>query len=447
MESDSIKILREVVEPCRIKLSIEVKVEEVRKAFASCLTEFKKVGRVDGFRPGKTPQALLVRRYGSRIKEEAQRTLIREATTQAIKSEDVVPETSPRLENEDKLVLQEDAAFAFAVSFDVAPAFPLPTYKGITISQASAAVDDQAVNQTIDLMLRRRTSFQSVERPAEAGDMLKACWRGVIQDAPAELPENLRFILDNPNGWLALRKPEIIPGVSDLLAGVKVGDEKTLTVTFPEGYFEKELIGKTATFTVKVLEVHGAIVPVLTDELAKEMGHKDSADMKTAVRGYLAHEEERRQQDGLRQQVLNAVMQVPDFPLPPAILSRQTVDEFVNQYNAELRAGKKEQEVQPQQEKMMEQAKQSAQMNLRRRYVLTAIAKEEKITVDSEELSKAVMHIAEYQHIAPKVLYSRLEQNGRLSDLHDQLLESKTLDKVLSYCTVVPQPATPAQPA
>jgi trigger factor len=419
----------------------------VRAVFEQNVTEFRKHGRVAGFRPGKAPRDLVVRHYGKRIREETEREVVRTATEQALAQEKIQPETAPRLEENAGTPFREDAAFTFAISFDVAPEFPLPNYRGLVLKRTAVAVDDAQVDKTIQGWLERRTSYQTVARAAQAQDLLKVAWKGQLHDAGVELAEAAKFFLDNPDGWLPLRPPEIIPGAMAATLGRQAGDEVTFEATFPEDCFEKSLAGKSATYTLRILEVQAPQVPELTDDLAKEMGHKDSAEMRGAVRDYLRSQGENRQRDSLRQQLLQALLQVPEFPIPPTVLTRETVQEFVALFNAALRSGRKEAELHAEQDQIMAEARTRAQARLRRSFVLRAVATAEKIELSQDEFATAVATFARMQNQTPQVFLRRVEENGRLGELHEQLRESKTLDHLLTLSTVEDAPAAAAAPA
>ena len=440
MEKTALKIVRETVEPCRVKLTIEVPVELVDAEFNKTFGEFHKFGKLDGFRPGKGPKAMVLRQYGTRIREEARKELVRKSIDAAIEQEKVTPETQPRLENADKLELKEGAALTLVATFDVAPEFAMPNYQGFKLQAGKAAeVSGETVDQTIKGWLQRRAEFVKAERPAQAGDMLKTSWKGVLSGEVdlAAIPEHSRYILENADGRLIMRTPEILPGAMDALLGASAGETKSFTVNFPDNYFVKPLIGKQATYTVTINEVQAPELPEIDDKIAKDFGHETAAELKEAVAKHLASEGEQQRKDALRQQANDQLMaQTPEFPLPPAVLSRQSVDEFIRLFNNEIRGGRKENEVMGEQEKLMAQAKANVIQQLRRSYILRAIAKTEKLSVSQDELSNAMVSLAQMQNVAPQVLYKRLQESGRIHDLYEHLLMNKTLDQIVSQCKV-----------
>jgi len=441
VETSNLMVVREIIEPCRIKLNIAVPVERVKAIFEKTQKEFGKFGKVPGFRPGKSPRDLVLRHYGKTIREEAKKELLKTAADEAIKQEKLEAETTPRLENPEKLEFVETTAFTFSISFDVTPTFTVPDYKNLNLVRPAITVDESSVNQAISGLLERRATFEKVEREAQAGDLLKVNYHGTLSESGLVLPDNVKFLLDGQGTWLPLRKPEIIPGATVALVGAKPGAEVTFPVCFPEDFFEKTLVGKNADFTVTVLEVHATQTPALTDDLARQMGAKDAADMKDRVKTMLSTQETRRQDETLRQQILEVVLNLPDFAMPPSLLSRQTLQDFLHTYEAELRKGRKEDEVKAEQEQMMEKSKNASRIQMKRYYVLRAIAEQEKISVDPQEVMAVVEHLAKTQNLSPKVAQRRLADSGGLEDIFVHLRESKTLDRILALSRVMNQPA------
>ena len=440
MESAKLNVLRETVEPCRVKLSVEVPVERSRQAYAAAAGEFRKHARIDGFRPGKTPPALVLRQFGDKIRSEALSRLLREAVDEVVKQEKLTPETRPAVEDQDKLTFKEDAPFNFKVAFDIAPEFTAPSYQGLALQRPASTVTDDSVAKTVESLLQRRTTYETVTRPAQQGDMLKADLSSRMADG-SEFSDDAKFLLNGAGRWVPLQVPEMIPGVNAALAGAAAGDEKEFEAAFPADYFEKTLAGKTAVVKVKVGEVQETKVPELTDELAKQMGAESAEDLKTRVRGMMTAEDDRRRDQALRDQALEKIMAGPDFPLPPALLYRETVDAYMRIYENETRRGKKEEEVAQDKDKNLEQARGIAKVSLKRHYLLEAIAKAEKIDVGAAELDGAIKSVATANQMTEKNVQRRLVENGRLDDLYCELRDRKTIERIVALATVADAPA------
>jgi trigger factor len=428
-------VVRTDVEPCRAKLDIEVPVERVRKVYNDTEKAFNQHGRVAGFRPGKVPRALLLRQYGSRIDQECRQELIRSCLREVLEKEVARPDGGVRIEDEDKLTLSPDRAFVFSVSFDVAPTFELPAYKGIRVSRQATGVDDAQVNEAIGNWLQRRTSFEKADRASQAGDMVKANWDGTLAE-PVELPETSRFYLTGRENWVALRDPELIPGTTVGLAGLRAGEVKELDVTFPANFHEKALAGRNAHYVFTIIEVHGPQTPELTDELAKSAGAESAEQMRERVRDNIKAEQERHQEHSMRQQILTALLAGLDIPLPPARLHQTTYDILMRVYDREIRRGTPQEQLGQRQEELQRQAEQEARHSLKRFYVLRRIAEEEKIEPDNERVNRMIHYMAAANRTAPKVLVRQLQENGRLEDVLVSVREEMVLDRLLALAEV-----------
>lgn len=434
--SAPLTVVRTEPEPCRVKLDIEVPVERVREAYEETLKAFRQQARVPGFRPGKTPKALLLRHYGPQVDEECRRQLVREAVREAVEKESLTPETAPRIEDEESLVVSPDRAFVFSLSFDVPPHFELPEYKGLRLSRSPATVADREVDEMIAEWLQSRTSFEKVERAAQAGDLLKVSYTGTLE-TPIELPETSRFYLSAQSTWLALREPELIPGTLVGLVGVEPGQSRELAVEFPESFNDKNLAGQRAQYRFEVLEVHGSQVPELTDELAKEAGAESVEAMRDRVRENIQAEKAQAQEQALRQQVLTALLSNLDIPLPATRKRVASYEAMMRLYDREMRRGATQEDLGKRQEQLRAQADEEALQKLKRFYLLARLAEAEKIEPDMQRVQGLIQYMAQSSRVTPKVMVRRLQESDRLEELVVSVRETMVLDRLVELAEVI----------
>ena len=440
MEAAKLNVLRETVAPCRVKLSVEAPVERSRQAYQAAMVEFRKHAKIDGFRPGKTPSALVLRQFGAKIREDACSRLVRELADEVVKQEKLAPETRPTIENQDKLVFAEDAPFTFKLTFDIAPEFSMPDYQGVSLVRPASTVTEASVAKTIASILERRTTYVAVDRPAREGDLLKASLSSRLADG-GDLSEDATFLLNAKDRWLPLRVPEMIPGANAALAGLAAGQETEFAATFPADYFEKSLAEKTVAVKVAILEVQESQAAELTDELAKQMGATTAEELKTHVKEMLIAEDHRHRDLALREQAVQKLLAVPDFPLPPALLYRETVDAYMRLYETAVRGGKKDEDVAKDKDQNLEQARAIASVALKRHYLFEAIAKAEKIEVGGAEMDGAIKAVATANKMTDKNVQRRLMENGRLDDLYCELRDRKTIERVVALAQISDAPA------
>ncbi len=436
METTAPTVVREEPAPCRVKLNIEVPHEQVAATFRAVEKEFKKAAKIPGFRPGKAPRQLLWRRHGDDIRKEAKDRLLRSSLRTVIEQEDLKPETSPRIDNQDNLTADPDNSFVYAAEFDVPPEFELPTYKGISVSRESVTVGDEHIQEVIDQMLTSRTSYDKVDRPAEAEDLLKVSYEGKLDEEVEDLPESAKYLLGAEGTWLALREPEILPGATEQLKGSAAGDTKEMNVTFPDEFHEPTLAGKSATYNVTVQEVHAATVPELTDDIAKELGAEDVDDAKERIRQNIEHREKAEQDRAVRDQILQKLLGKVDFPLPPQMLARETYSVLQRLYQEQVRNGVAEDELKGQGEQLHQQAEEIAKRQLKQHYLLAKIADQENIDVNPNEVQQMVQYLAATNRTNAEDMMKRLQENGRILDLVNHIRENKTLDVLVEQADI-----------
>jgi len=435
-DKPKLNIQREDVAPCRVKLTVELPVERVAKVYNASVASFNRQAPVKGFRPGKIPQKLLMSRFGESIANHTKGELLQAGIEEAIEQSGLEPETRPAIENEDGLRVLPGESFVFAVSFDIAPEFTLPEYKGIEVARAAGDVSDDSVSEWIDNWLQRQSHYAKVERPAAEGDLLKASYKAVIAEGDEAPPATAKFYVDAEDSWLPLRDPELLPGAKDLLIGSVAGDEKDVEITFPEDHGEARLAGRTLTYHISVSEVHGMEKPELDDELAQKVGMESAEEIRNRVRENLGVEHKREQDRVIREQIIQALTANLDLPLPPTMLNRTVGSAMQRLREQAQRDGTSPEDMQKNHEQLLARANQQAREELVRFYVLNRIAEIEDIKVDPADLDQALEMFANMEQVTPKVVLRRLRDSGRLNQLLLNLREAKTIDRLVELAKV-----------
>lgn len=427
------------LEPLRKKVDIEVPAERVRAQYDNVLKNYHGAAQIPGFRAGKSPRKLLERKYHAQILDETLHKLLDPCIREALQQEGIQPETQPQIENEEELSLNDpDQPLVFALTFETAPTVEPPDIETLVIQRRPSTVNDEAVENFIGQLLEQRAAFETVDRPAEEGDMLRVDYHGVVRDADAdELPETARFLLDADDTTLQLRDPEMLPGATEQLLGCEAGETVNIDVMFPESFVEESLAGKVADYTVTVHEVQTPKSPELNDEIAKSQFNVENAqEVRDKARQYLHQQEEQTRQQGLREDLLETLTEGQDFPLPPGLLAREAYDMFQSYIQRIAQQNPEQIQQEEFQKQVWEQTQEEARRRLRRRYVLRSIADQQDIQLDSQEVERAFEQMAKMHELPLKELKNRLRDNGRLADVLMELRENKTTAHLLETVTI-----------
>ena len=425
-----VNVVREEPAAGRVKLDIEVTKDTIRDIMGRVEGEFRKHARIPGFREGRAPRSLLKRHYGPRILAETKDRILRDGVRSALAKEEIQPLTVPQIENEQQLEVKEGEDFVFAVEFDVPPAFELPDYKSLDLPSGAAEVEEEQVENFIQELLSSRASYDTVDRPAQKEDLVKASYEARIED-DTEVPASAKFLASATETWVALREPEVLPGIAEALVGVEAGSEKDVEVQFPEDFYETAFAGKTLTYHFDIIEVQAASTPELTDEFARNLGAEDAEDVRVKVRSNLEMQEQREKAEAIRQAVIDQLLEKVDFEVSPALHARESYNILVNLYQDAARSGKKEKDIQENIDSLRQQADEQATATLKQRFVLEKIADAEGIQLDPTELNTTIKMMAQYQKVTEKKVIQRLRESGRLYDLMDSLRSNHTIQRII----------------
>ena len=409
----------------RVRVEAEVPATEVSKRVDVAARALARSMRVPGFRPGKAPAPVVIKRVGREaVLDEAVRESIGGWYTAAIEDAKVVPVGEPDLDLSP--LPGEGEPLKFAIEIGVRPPAKLGDYKGLEVPRRDAEASDEAVNEEIERLRERSAKVETVERPAGRGDFVVMDFAGSVDGTPFAGGEGRDQMVELGSGRL-------VPGFEEQLEGAGAGEERTVKVTFPEDYQAAELAGQEAEFAVTVKEVKAKDLPELDDEFAEEAGFDTLDELRDDIRSRISESESSRIEAEFREAALDAAVANATIEVPDALVearSRELWDQMLHSLSHQgitkevylQISGREEEEI-------IEQGKEDAAQALRREAVLAAIIEAEGIEPSEDEVLEAVGQAAEGQ-TSPKKLLERLKSAGRLDALKEDLAQRKALDLV-----------------
>jgi trigger factor len=423
----------------RVRVEAEVPAAEVAKRVEQAARGLARGMRVPGFRPGKAPAPVVIKRVGREaVLDEAVRESIAGWYTAAIEDAKVVPVGEPDLDL--SALPGEGEPLKFAIEIGVRPPAKLGDYKGLEVPRRDADASDEAVDEEIERLRERSAKLETVDRPAGRGDFVVMDFAGSVDGTPFAGGEGRDQMVELGSGRL-------VPGFEDQLEGAGAGEERTVKVTFPEDYQATELAAKDAEFAVTVKEVKAKDLPELDDEFAEEAGFDTLDELRDDIRSRISESESSRIEAEFREAALDAAVANATIEVPDALVearARELWEQMIHSLShqgitkeAYLRiSGREEDDI-------VEQGKDDAAQALRREAVLAAIIEAEGIEPTEDEVLEAVGQAAEGQG-SPKKLLERLKSAGRLDALKEDLAQRKALDLVTESAKPVAAEATPA---
>lgn len=308
--------------PCKKLVRVELDAAAVDAAFDTITKDFQKQASLPGFRPGKAPVAMVVKKYEADIKEEAKRKLIGDNYRKAIEEQKLQVVGYPDIE---EVQFGRGQALQFTATVETAPEFQLPDYKGLPAALETKSVADADVDKALDMLRGQQADYKTVARPLSNGDIAVVNYTGTCEGkAITELAPTAKGLTEQKNFWVETTEGSFIPGFAAQLIGAKAGDKRTVNVDFPADFVTPALQGKKGVYEVELVEVKEKVLPELNDELATKFGAENLEKLKAGVRTDLENELKYSKSKSVRGQVVKALLGKVTFDLPESAVAHET---------------------------------------------------------------------------------------------------------------------------
>jgi trigger factor len=408
----------------RVRVEAEVPPEEVEKRIAQAARALGRGMRVPGFRAGKAPAPVVIKRVGREVVlDEAVRDSIGSWYSAAIDAAAIVPVGEPRLDMGE--LPGHGQPLTFSIEIGVRPEAQLGDYKGLEVGKREPAASDEQVEAEIEALRERAGRLETVERPAETGDFVVMDYKGTLDGEPFAGGEGRDQMVELGSGRL-------VPGFEEQLTGASAGDERTVEVTFPDDYGAEELAGNDAEFAVTVKEVKAKELPPVDDELAAEAGFDTLDELREDIRERLSEAEERRVDAEFREAVLDSAVANAKVDVPEALVEARSRELWEQMLHSLGHQGiSKEMYLQisgRSEDDIVAEGKADAERQLKREAVLAAVVAAESIEPSEDELLAALEQAAPSERASANKLLERMRSAGRLDAFKAELAQRKALD-------------------
>lgn len=311
-----------------VALTVEISAEEIEAAKEKAYKKNGKKITVPGFRKGKAPRKLIESLYGDGVFfEDALNICYPEVYEKAIAEAKIEPIAQADVEIQD---MTDSGSVVLLCKVPVEPEVTLGEYKGIEAERAEVKVMAADVKAELERMAQRFARTETVERAAKKNDTVHIDFEGFLDGVAFEGGKG-------ENHPLKLGSGTFIPGFEDQLIGCKAGDEKDVTVTFPEDYTAEDLAGKEAVFKCKVLSVQETITPAIDDEFAKDVSEtaETLADLKKEVKERLVNAKNAEADREFEQNIIDKVVEGMQADIPDAMIEQQ-IDTIIRDFEYRL---------------------------------------------------------------------------------------------------------------
>jgi trigger factor len=384
-------------------LEVRVAAQTVADAEDKAARRYATKLRLPGFRPGKAPAAIVRKRFGPAIREEALNSLLNEAYKEVLEREKIQPAGQPRVEH---VHFDEGQPLTFELHVEVRPEIVLARTTGFRVQRNRRAVSDDQVRDQIEHLRDQRATWTPVEEKPLPGDLVSV--ELATADETGSMPEPKQY-------QVVLGAGQAIPAVEEVIMETDPGQTVERPVKWPDDFPDETERGKTKAVRVKLVDVKRKQTPDLDDAFAREVGDFDSLDaLNKTVREDLDRHADRDADAEVRQRLVDDIISANPFDIP-----KSWVDQMVEAYIEAYQVPEEERE------RFRGEFRAVAERQVRRDLVIETVAEKQNLKATESDIDARVAEVAERRSADPGQVYASLQKAGRIRELERSITEDK----------------------
>ena len=403
------------------RMTIGVPAERIETEVNKRLQQTARKAKIPGFRPGKVPMSVIRQRYEDGARQEALGDLIQATFYEAVVEQKLNPAGAPSVEPKN---FEKGQDLEYVATFEVFPEFTVAGFESIAVERLSADVADADLDNMLEILRKQNVRFEVIERAAQNEDQLNIDFVGKVDGEV--------FAGGSATGTqLVLGSGRMIPGFEEGLVGAKAGEERVLSLTFPENYQNLELANKAAEFTVTVNTVSEPKLPELNEAFFTQFGIKE-----TGIEGFRAEvrknmERELRQaiKSKVKNQVMDGLLAANPIEVPKALLENEVNRlrvQAVQQFCGNIKPDQLPAEL------FEEQAKRRVELGL----IVAEVVKQFDLKPDDTRVRELIQEMASAYQEPEQVVAWYYKNEQQMNEVRSVVLEEQVVDTVLQKASV-----------
>jgi trigger factor len=416
--------------------SVTIKAKDIAARIEGEVTKIAPQVRMPGFRPGKVPANLVKKMHGPQLHQDALNTSVQEAVQKVLADHKLRPAMQPEIALGEGYAEGKDAELT--VALEVLPVIAAPSLDGIALEKLVVPVSDAEVDEAVLRIASQQKSFSDAKKGHKAaeGDQLIIDFLGKLDGVEFDGGKAEDAALEIGSG-------RFIPGFEEQLVGAKLGDEKTITVTFPADYQAENLKGRDATFDIVVKAVKVPGETKVDEDFAKSLGLEGLDQLKGLLRGQLEQETAGQTRTQMKRALLDLLAAGHDFDVPPSMVEAEFQQIWAQltqeaQNEADPAAAMKEIEAEK------DDYRGIAVRRVRLGLLLSEIGQANGVEVSSQEMSMLLQQAAQQYRQEDRQRFVEYVQQDAMAaaQLRAPLYEDKVVDFLFDKAAVTERTVT-----
>jgi trigger factor len=410
---------------CKRSLEFEIPLDKVEQTEEQVTENLKGRVRLPGFRPGKAPKSLIKSRFQSEIRSEVIEALVPKAFRERVNKEELKVVGTPDITD---LHFEPGEPIRFKAEFEVAPDVELGAYQGLTVQYIEPTVTDEELNERLESMRETKAEYVNVDpRPIENGDFIVAHLKSI---------GGLDEPVDQDDLQIEIGGVDTLPAFTENMTGAQPGDTKEFDVAYPEEYGSERLAGKTVRFQMTPKVIRRKELPALDDEFARDLGdYQNLEELKENVRKAMFHEKQQAAQHTAKEALIDKLVASHEFPVPETYVDYQIENQMRSRFRELTGRDVDLSKLKLDWKEVKEKQRDQAVRNVKAALLLDRIADREGIHATKDEVDHEVQHIARRERDTVPAVRARLEKDGLLGRIADNIRTEKTMNFLFEHAT------------
>jgi trigger factor len=433
------QVTETLAEGLRREYQVVLPAADLSTRLESQLTDLQAKARINGFRPGKVPVAHLKRLYGRSIMAEVMQAALSEANRKIIEDNSLRLAGTPELidlpQDEASLTqaFEKKADFSYKVAVEVLPKFDIGTFDDVAIERLVVDVSDADIDTLVAKLAEQNRTFA----PKEGDGVVAAKGDKATLDFVGKLGDEAFEGGTAQDADLVLGSGSFIPGFEDQVEGMKIGENRSIAVTFPEAYPNEKLAGQPVTFDVTLKAVAAPAELAIDDEFAKGFGFEDLAKLREGGRASYVGEQGKLSRRKWKRELLDALDKKYAFELPQGLVTREFENIWQGVEAEQKQTGRSFADEGTTEEAAREDYRKIAERRVRLGLVLAEIGEKAGVTVSENEVRQELyQRIRDYPGMEKQLLEFYQKNPEALAEIRAPLFEEKVVDHLMTQVKV-----------
>ncbi|MFL5421582.1 MAG: trigger factor [Myxococcales bacterium] len=427
----------EDLSPVVKKVSVELTEDRVKDALDQAYTGLSRTVKLKGYRAGHVPRRLVERYFGEDVKKDVAQKLVNSTIGEALSEHKLEPVAPPRIETND---VNPGHPFKYVATVEVRPHVEPKDYLGLPVPKVDEDIDERMIDSEIENLRQSQSMFVPVEgrESIELGDFAAVDYEGFLNGEPLKGAQRENVLLEVAPG-------SILDSKAEELSGARVGETREIKAKFPPDYPAPALREKEGLFRVSVKGIKRREIPALDDQFVQDLGRdaKTVDELREKLRADLAVQRKERAKQERREAILTALVERNPVEAPPALIERNVDGMLQTMMAGFQRRGIDAQRLGLNLDRMREELRPRAALEVKGYLLLEAIAEKEKLEATEEDLEKHYEKASGELGQPAENIKTAFHQQGAVEGLKARLRQDKALAFLLEKANLAESGASP----